>query len=371
LKTAVTNIEASKLPASEQADFVQKIHDLQKAINDDTAVAIVQATKLNALKQANVALTQQQAQLAIQQTNITNARALNNINNGFQAFLNGTPGGQLQDTVDQQVLGYKQQIVQYQQQINNLQSEQLKDTANADVYQGTIDQLNNAISLTQQLESQTNVTTKMMSDYYQQLGETMNNDIANGITGLVEGTMTWADVGRQVFGDLTAMSIKFLLQLAEQQLFASIAQSTALATSAPIAAAMAALWGPAAMAASIATFGAADATGAIAYESAMASSLVPFADGGVPSLSSLSNSLVNGPTMFGLAGEAGTEAIMPLTRVGGKLGVRAEGGGGNHYHITVQAIDTQSGMDFIGKHIDHIDAGLNHSRNLNPRAGNF
>lgn len=53
--------------------------------------------------------------------------------------------------------------------------------------------------------------------------------------------------------------------------------------------------------------------------------VVPFATGGV----------VNRPTLFpmsggstGLMGEAGPEAIMPLTRVGGKLGVQAQGGGG-------------------------------------------
>lgn len=53
--------------------------------------------------------------------------------------------------------------------------------------------------------------------------------------------------------------------------------------------------------------------------------VVPFANGG----------LITRPTLFpmanggtGLAGEAGDEAIMPLTRIGGKLGVRSAGGGG-------------------------------------------
>lgn len=53
-------------------------------------------------------------------------------------------------------------------------------------------------------------------------------------------------------------------------------------------------------------------------------SVVPFAAGGV----------VGSPTLFpmrgkiGLMGESGPEAIMPLTRIGGKLGVRALGGSG-------------------------------------------
>jgi len=51
--------------------------------------------------------------------------------------------------------------------------------------------------------------------------------------------------------------------------------------------------------------------------------LIPFASGGI----------VTRPTVFpmaqgaGLMGEAGPEAIMPLTRIGGDLGVKAAGGG--------------------------------------------
>lgn len=59
--------------------------------------------------------------------------------------------------------------------------------------------------------------------------------------------------------------------------------------------------------------------------------VVPFATGGV----------VNGPTTFpmrggtGLMGEAGPEAIMPLTRIGGKLGVAAAGGGGGEIVVHI------------------------------------
>ncbi|MCB4232043.1 phage tail tape measure protein, partial [Klebsiella pneumoniae] len=64
-----------------------------------------------------------------------------------------------------------------------------------------------------------------------------------------------------------------------------------------------------------------------------------YAKGGVfdsPSLSAYSNQVYDSPQFFafakgaGVFGEAGPEAIMPLTRAGdGSLGVRAVGGGQN------------------------------------------
>lgn len=60
--------------------------------------------------------------------------------------------------------------------------------------------------------------------------------------------------------------------------------------------------------------------------------VVPFAKGGITS----------GPMMFplsggktGVAGEAGTEAILPLTRIGGDLGVKTDGMGGAGVSVTV------------------------------------
>lgn len=80
-----------------------------------------------------------------------------------------------------------------------------------------------------------------------------------------------------------------------------------------------------------------------------AASGLKFAKGGVfdsPDLSHFSNSIISSPTMFkfakgdGLMGEAGPEAVMPLTRTpNGTLGVRmvgatTAGGGGRDIHIT-------------------------------------
>ncbi len=76
--------------------------------------------------------------------------------------------------------------------------------------------------------------------------------------------------------------------------------------------------------------------------------------------------ILRGPTLFGLAGEAGTEAIMPLSRgPGGKLGVNASGAGGDTFNITIQALDTQTGAEFLMKNMDVITAGLTHETSLN------
>jgi len=83
-----------------------------------------------------------------------------------------------------------------------------------------------------------------------------------------------------------------------------------------------------------------------------------FAKGGVIQNGSKVNKyakggLVNSPTMFpmangmGLMGEAGPEAIMPLTRINGQLGVRAEGGSSTPSIVNVNfTVNTMDARDF-------------------------
>lgn len=75
-------------------------------------------------------------------------------------------------------------------------------------------------------------------------------------------------------------------------------------------------------------------------------SVLPLARGGI----------VDRPTIFpmahglGLMGEAGPEAVMPLTRTaGGELGVKAEGNGGGETHITmnINAVDSRSFVEMM------------------------
>ena len=82
--------------------------------------------------------------------------------------------------------------------------------------------------------------------------------------------------------------------------------------------------------------------GFAAASSAGAGATTAFARGGI----------VTGPTIFpmargmGLMGEAGPEAVMPLTRIGGKLGVQATGGGGD---VTVNVVNQTPAKVEVGE----------------------
>lgn len=121
----------------------------------------------------------------------------------------------------------------------------------------------------------------------------------------------------------------------------ALASQTALATGAAASgAAINAAYTPASITASIATSGGAATTATTAYTTAYGTmkaiaqggGALPFARGGV-----FSNDIIDRPTAFplGIMGEAGPEAILPLTRNSrGELGVSSGGGGASSGPIT-------------------------------------
>lgn len=336
LNLAAVKIASSKLPLAEKVAFEKQLADLQKQINVDTDKALAQAQALNALKNAQLAIQEQIAQAQNAEATRQLQIQLHQQNSPRFNALSNTSGGALALQVDAQRVAYAEKLLQYQSQIDGLEEKAQKDTANAGKYRATEQSIQRLMDMTKQFASQLNADTQLQTEFFKQLTTTMENDVASGLSGLIQGTMTWGDVGRKVFGDMIDLAIKYLIQLAEIKLLSM-------------------------------------AVGMFADGGVIPGGVQPFANGGVPGLKNqitpfANGGLTTGPTLFGLAGEAGTEAIMPLTRIGGKLGVHATGGGGgNSYHITVQAIDTQTGMAFIGKHIGSIDAGLRQRQNLNKK----
>lgn len=173
------------------------------------------------------------------------------------------------------------------------------------------------------------------SDYSSQTADLVNNSMT-GLIGNISDALSgnkvdWEDWSRSVLASmqkiiLNAMLVNSLKSAGGGGLFGSLGG----------------------------LFGGGDATSTGSTPSGAysgAASGLKFAKGGVfesPNLSHLSNSIISSPTMFkfakgdGLMGEAGPEAVMPLTRTpNGTLGVRmvgtttvGGGGGGGEIHIT-------------------------------------
>lgn len=78
------------------------------------------------------------------------------------------------------------------------------------------------------------------------------------------------------------------------------------------------------------------------------------------------NGVVSGPTLFNIGemGEAGPEAIMPLTRIGGRLGVQASGGGSIN-NINITALDAASVRELFFREGGAIVDALNMRNRLN------
>jgi len=182
-------------------------------------------------------------------------------------------------------------------------------------------------------------------EMWQSVGDTIQNTAEKGLRGLIDGTKNFRDIAKDAYSQITDAAIKYLVELVKITI-----QKQAIAAFESVGG------------------GAGGAGGGIlgilgglfANGGAFKGQVTPFASGGI----------VSGPTLFGLAGEAGDEAIMPLTRVGGKLGVETTGGGGgDQFAITIQAIDTQTGAAFLQKNADTIVQTMRHQGRLNNGVG--
>ncbi|EOW6193440.1 phage tail tape measure protein, partial [Klebsiella pneumoniae] len=188
------------------------------------------------------------------------------------------------------------------------------------------------------------------------LFETAHERSSNFLTSMLTRTRSFKENIADLFSSLTQSIIKNLVDMAAQALVTSSVMQT--------------IMGVVGVGTSVVT-GAAGAGSGTAIQNA-ASNFQFNAKGGVydsPSLSAYSNQVYDSPQFFafakgaGVFGEAGPEAIMPLTRAGdGSLGVRAVGGGQNagasegpKVYITIEGGNTStqapSGFEQFGQQI--------------------
>ncbi|SVM07361.1 phage tape measure protein [Klebsiella pneumoniae] len=190
--------------------------------------------------------------------------------------------------------------------------------------------------------------------------ETTQERSTNMLTGMLTRTQSFRDGMIGLFSSLTQAVIKNLVDMAAQALVTSTIMQTIMG-----------VVGIGVSVAGGAAAGAAGGSTGTAIQNA-GSNFQFNAKGGVydsPSLSAYSNQVHDTPQFFafakgaGVFGEAGPEAIMPLTRAGdGSLGVRAVGGGQNasttegpKVWITISgdktSTDSTSGFEEFGQQI--------------------
>ncbi len=194
--------------------------------------------------------------------------------------------------------------------------------------------LNERIGVLGQLKAATSETALLAKELWSSVATTLKQGLGEALLSVVDGHKSAKDIINDMFRSITKAAADYIAQLIIMK-----------ALSSGMGGGMGGMGGMGGL------FG-----GMFAKGGMFKGGIKAFANGDI----------IKGPTMFGLAGEAGTEAIMPLERVGGKLGVRAAGGGeGDTLNLTVQAIDQQSGADFLLNNLHTIQGGMQNQKALN------
>ena len=334
VESSKQKFDALLMPTAAARQALADLVVTQKSFNDAVEAAKQKTRDLYAIETQRLTLqaqlTQSQNAYALAQLKIANE------NGALANVFAGSEAGQAVLATMQQRQQYTENLIQLETQLRDLDIEIRNiqgDPARMALLQATQDSITKLRDGTQQALANLSTEGTMQRKLWQDLGSTIQSDLSDGISGLINGTMTLGDVARKVFSDMISMAIKYLVQLAFIQAMSHFSNG-----------------------------------------GAMPGSVVTFANGGLPQFGGnvkpfANGDLVTGPTLFGLAGEAGTEAIMPLTRIGGKLGVQSTGeSGSDHYHLTIQAQDTQTGLEFVYKHITAIDTALQQQKRLNRKA---
>lgn len=310
-----------------EGQTIAGIRGLIDQANAARDVAIQKERELYAIQTQQFQIGEKKTQIEDLQK-IVDLQRQQNSNILFQIGQGTTAGKLLAETDDMrrqmqiQLLDIQDQILAKQSELTNTSDPARRDSINQTI--GILGQMSNA---TQQAMQNLSAQATLEKGLWQEVGQTLENSLGGAIAGIITGTKTWKEIGLDLFNSLTKAAADYIAKLL---LMNAVKAAGSFA-------------------------------GGFADGGVFAGSIKPFANGGI----------ISGPTLFGLAGEAGTEAIMPLERVGGKLGVRASGagGGGETTHIHLSAVDTQSGVQFLFKHRDDISTLLRQAHALNKGVG--
>jgi tape measure domain-containing protein len=252
---------------------------------------------------------------------------------------------------------YRHMFEQINKEILDAQAAMEQNPAQADMYQGIIDSLKasrDQIAATQaDTVNRTLYETSLVGQAWKSVGATIDSSLSTVLQGLANNTLNLKDVMTKMYADITKAAADYIVKAAEAAMFGNMGGSGFN------------LFG--------ATGGASGANSDSALMS-MGSTLMSFfaANGGAfnGSVKMFANGgLIGGPTMFGIAGEAGKEAILPLETVGGKLGVRSVGGQSGDTHFHINALDAPSVRELLLREAPTIVAAHQSRQRLNSGVG--
>jgi tape measure domain-containing protein len=191
--------------------------------------------------------------------------------------------------------------------------------------------LQERIGVLGRVKDATTETALLAKEMWSRVASTLQGALADGIESVITGHKSAKEIINGVFQSLTRAAAEYLAQLI---LIKTVSG------------------GLGGFGGGFGGFG-----GFFAKGGTFAGNVKPFANGDI----------IRGPTLFGVAGEAGTEAIMPLTRTpDGKLGVQSTGpAGGGMFNLAIQAIDTQTGAQFLLRNLETIAQGMSGRSALN------
>lgn len=329
----IRNTEALANTDSRYLPLLELLYNARERMNRAGEEALQIETALYNIELDKLRLQTEQVQLQNQQAKLRLDRQYNQ-----SAFLQGLGAFDSTSIAEDQRLSLQLEINSLNKQILDL-NEQIKDTTDQAVKAELVSQresIKQLISITEDALASVSAYAVASRQLWTDVGRSVQDLTKGALKGLIDGTLNAKDLLLRFWNQVTDAAIDYIFQL----IFIKGLMSSIFSG----------LGNP---------FG---FLGGFAGGGAFMGNVKPFANGDI----------IKGPTLFGLAGEAGTEAIMPLTRgADGKLGVQAVGGGGDTFHITIQAIDTQTGAQFLAKNADVIVQQLHRANRMNKGVGSM
>jgi tape measure domain-containing protein len=250
-----------------------------------------------------------------------------------------------EDAADARRAALRQELLDVQSKIGEL-DKQLANPFMDDAKRADLEKTKSAYAaLQEQIGKNIDATTSLAlatRDLFESVASSVEGSLKDALKGWIKGTLDAEAVLLAFYDKITDAAIDYLFEIGKIALKQSVLGMMGGGESGGLGGIGFGLLGS--------LFGAANG-------GAFRGSIKPFADGGI----------IGGPTLFGLAGEAGTEAIMPLDNIGGKLGVNARGMGGDNINVHFHGVvDAES---FFAKNRSHIIGTIAHARSMNRAGG--